>query len=95
MEAWQLLAAWVGALSLAAFAAAWRDKAQARRGGRRVRESTLLGLALAGGSPGLVAAMLLARHKTRKASFLLRLGLVLAAQATLAWAWRSLVGTSA
>lgn len=95
MEPWLLLAAWVGALSLAAFAAAWRDKTQARRGGPRVREATLLGLALAGGSPGLVAAMLLVWHKTRKASFLLRLGAVLAAQAALAWAWVSLVGTDA
>lgn len=88
LPSWVL--AWVAALSVVAFAAAWRDKAAARRGRARVRESTLLGLALAGGSPGLVAAMLLVRHKTRKASFLLRLGLVLAAQAAAAWAWLSL-----
>ena len=87
MEAAAWLAAWVAALSLLAFAAAWLDKSAARRGRRRVRESTLLGLALVGGSPGLLAAMLLRRHKTRKPAFLLRLGAIVAAQAALGLAW--------
>lgn len=82
-------AAWVAALSLAAFAAAGADKSRARRGRPRVPERALLGLALVGGSPGLVAGMLAFRHKTRKGSFLAGLALVLAVQAAAAaWALR-------
>jgi uncharacterized membrane protein YsdA (DUF1294 family) len=78
--------AYLAAASLAAFVAAGADKRRAHAGARRIPESTLLGLALVGGSPGLMVAMVLFRHKTRKASFLLRFALVLAAQAALlAW----------
>jgi uncharacterized membrane protein YsdA (DUF1294 family) len=76
---------WVGVLSLLDLSLCALDKARARRGGRRVRERTLLGLALAGGSPGLILGMVVARHKTRKAAFLAPLALILLAQAALAW----------
>lgn len=86
MVALQVAAAWVAGLSLVAFVVAVHDKRQARRRQGRVSERALLLLALAGGSPGLLAAMLLARHKTRKGSFLLRFGLVLVLQLLLvAW----------
>lgn len=80
-----LLLAWIGVVSLVAFALAVWDKARARRGGARVPERVLLLTALVGGTPGLVLAMLVVRHKTRKASFLARLGLVMLLQAGLAW----------
>jgi len=80
-----LLWAWIGAASVVAFALALADKARARRGGRRVPERVLLGAALAGGSPGLLLGMLLARHKTRKPSFLLGFAAVVALQGALAW----------
>lgn len=79
------LAIVVAAASLAAFALAAFDKRQARAGRGRVSERTLLGVALVGGSPGLLLAMLLTRHKTRKARFLAPLALVLALQGALAW----------
>lgn len=86
MEALALaLLAWVAALSLAALALCVADKARARRGARRVRERTLLGLALVGGSPGLLLGMVVARHKTRKAGFLAPLALILLAQAAAVW----------
>ena len=49
------------------------DKALARGGHRRVRETTLLWLALIGGTPGAYAGRALFRHKTRKEPFSSRL----------------------
>jgi len=45
------------------------DKASARRGGRRIRERTLLLAAAAGGSLGAWIAMRTRRHKTKHAAF--------------------------
>jgi uncharacterized membrane protein YsdA (DUF1294 family) len=59
----------LAAINFLAFAAFGFDKAQAERGGRRVRESTLLKLALLGGSPGAYAGRSAFRHKTRKQPF--------------------------
>lgn len=48
------------------------DKFQAIRGGRRIPENMLFAIALTGGSLGILAGMLIFRHKTRHLSF--RLG---------------------
>lgn len=86
MDATGIALAWVAAASAAAFAAAVVDKARARRrSGARVPERTLLGLALVGGTPGLVVAMLAVRHKTRKRSFLARLAAVIILQCAIVW----------
>lgn len=45
------------------------DKAAARNGDRRVRESTLLWLAVLGGGIGAFVGQRLLRHKTRKPPF--------------------------
>lgn len=45
------------------------DKGRAKAGKWRIPERTLLLLSLAGGSLGALAAMLMFRHKTRKAKF--------------------------
>ncbi len=47
------------------------DKRKAMKQRRRVSESTLLGLAFLLGAPGVLAAMLAFRHKTRKALFII------------------------
>lgn len=57
------------AVNLVAFAMFQIDKSLARSGGWRIRESTLLWLALLGGTPGAYAARSLFRHKTRKQPF--------------------------
>jgi len=62
-------AAWLAAVNVAAFAYYGFDKWQARRGGRRVPEKVLFGLALVGGSLGAYVAMQTFRHKTIKGSF--------------------------
>ena len=58
-----------GALAFVLFAL---DKGQARRGGRRISEFHLVVIGALGGWPGGALAMLLCRHKTAKASFLVR-----------------------
>lgn len=75
--------AWIIALSLLSFTLAVMDKARARSRGSRVPERILLGSALLGGTAGLALGMGLARHKTRKASFLLKFALIVAAQVAL------------
>lgn len=56
------------------------DKRAARAGNWRISEKTLFMFALIGGSPGLLAGMKSFRHKTRKASFQLVVGLILVVQ---------------
>jgi len=63
----------VALAELAAFGLVWFDKAQARRHGRRVRESTLLLIAVFGGAGAWMGQHLL-RHKTRKEPFRTQLG---------------------
>lgn len=76
--------AYLAAINLAAFAAMGWDKSCARRGVERIPERTLLTLAVAGGSPGAIAAQHAFRHKTRKQPFARLLGLTLAIQAFIA-----------
>lgn len=57
------------ALNFIAFAAFGVDKMKAEAGKWRIQESTLLMLALLGGSPGAYAGRAAFRHKTRKQPF--------------------------
>lgn len=56
-------------INLIAFASFGIDKALAENGAWRLSESTLLGWALLGGTPGAYAGRHLFRHKTRKQPF--------------------------
>lgn len=85
MLAWILAGLWVAALSVVALGLTLFDKARSRTRGLRIRERTLLLLALVGGSPGLALGMVLARHKTRKPGFLAKFLAIVLAQALLAW----------
>ncbi len=76
---------WPILMSIAAFWAMARDKALAKAGARRIPESTLLSLAVLGGGPGALLAMLLCRHKTRKLPFALGLPLIALVQAAVIW----------
>lgn len=70
------------ALNIATYAAFGWDKHQALRGGRRVPERHLLGLAALGGIVGAKLAQHRLRHKTRKQPFATWLTLIAIAQGT-------------
>ncbi|MGE8340582.1 hypothetical protein BSF41_33060 [Flavobacterium sp. ACN2] len=70
-------------INVLVFIFAGYDKSQARKNNRRIPEKTLFLMALAGGSPGLLTAMLLFRHKTSKTSFIVKFVLILIIQALL------------
>lgn len=58
-----------GVISIVTLLVYWFDKAAAKHGRWRTKESSLLFLGLAGGWPGAVVAQRVLRHKTRKSSF--------------------------
>jgi len=67
-------------INLVAFASFGLDKQRARQGGPRVRERTLLFLALVGGIGGACLGRRHFRHKTRKGGFSITLALIALAQ---------------
>ncbi len=66
-----LLAGWLGGMSLLAFVMFGYDKWKAGRGGGRVSEASLWMVSAFGGWPGGLAAIIIFRHKSAKAMFLL------------------------
>ena len=72
-----LLGGYLALINIVLFALMGRDKAAAQKGARRTPETTLLALAVIGGSLGGWLGMLLFRHKTRKPAFRIGLPLIL------------------
>ena len=79
-----ILGGYLIVLNLLLFVLMGRDKAAAQRGTRRTPETTLLALAVIGGSVGGLLGMVLFRHKTRKIAFRIGLPLILICQLLLA-----------
>jgi uncharacterized membrane protein YsdA (DUF1294 family) len=75
------LVIYLAAINAATFAAYGFDKSQARNYGRRISESTLLLLGLAGGTAAAFAAQRVFHHKTHKRSFQIQFWLTIAIQA--------------
>lgn len=72
------LAIYLLVANIIAFSLMTYDKKLAVKGrGRRIPEKTLFGWAAAGGALGAIAAMRLRRHKTKHASFVIGLPLLL------------------
>ena len=74
------IAAYLAAISLLAVIFTIHDKRAARRHKWRVRESTLLLVAALGGSAAMLMTMLLIRHKTKHAKFMVGLPVIIAIQ---------------
>ena len=79
-----LIGVYLICLNLILFVLMGRDKAAARRGARRTPETTLLALAVIGGSVGGLLGMILFRHKSRKPAFRIGFPLILICQLLLA-----------
>ena len=67
-------------INAAGFLLMLADKLKAKRGAWRIPEATLMGIAAAGGSIGVLWGMYLFRHKTRHIKFTLGIPLILAVQ---------------
>jgi uncharacterized membrane protein YsdA (DUF1294 family) len=81
------LQVWLIAVNLVTILAYSYDKTVAGSTQTRVPEAVLLGLALAGGSPGAFVVMLLLRHKTSKRTFLVPFALIVVLQLGLLAVW--------
>jgi uncharacterized membrane protein YsdA (DUF1294 family) len=79
-----LLYGYLIAVNLLAFVLMGRDKAAAKAGARRTPETTLLAVAVIGGSAGALLGMVFFRHKSRKPAFRIGLPLILIVQLLLA-----------
>ena len=83
---WILAAAYLAAVNLLGIALTVYDKIAAKKRPRsRVPEKTLLLAGALGGAVGMYAAMLLIRHKTRHAKFMLGLPAIVLLEAALLW----------
>lgn len=78
--------------SVASAAALWIDKRRATKGRWRIPERTLHVIELCGGWPGSLVARRLLRHKTRKRSYRVVAGVIVAVHMAL---WAVLIGWSA
>lgn len=77
-----ITAAYFALISLISVIVTVYDKWAAKhRPQKRIRESSLLALSLIGGSAAMLATMLIIRHKTRHAKFMVGIPLMIAAQA--------------
>ena len=73
-------------VNIVAFIMRGIDKEKARRGAWRIPESTLIGVALLGGSFGAWAGMRYFHHKTRKKKFSVGIPLILVVEyGLIAW----------
>jgi len=74
------ITAYIAFISLLAVIITAHDKSAARRHKWRMRESTLLLVAALGGSVAMLMTMLLIRHKTKHAKFMVGLPVIIALQ---------------
>ena len=71
---------WLAIINIAAFVAAGIDKHKAKAHKWRIRESTLIAMAILGGSVGLLLGMYIFRHKTKHPKFTIGVPIILVIQ---------------
>ncbi len=71
-------------INIVTFLAMFIDKKRAEKGEWRIKESTLLGLAMSGGSIGGITGMYVFRHKTKKLRFSVGFPVILITEIVLA-----------
>ena len=76
----QMITTYLILVNAAGFLLMLSDKRRARHGAWRIPESTLMGVALAGGSIGAMAGMYLVRHKTRHPKFYIGIPVIIILQ---------------
>lgn len=81
------IAVYLVLINLLTFAAYGIDKRKAQKNAWRIKESTLLLLAAAGGSVGALLGMQIFRHKTKHPKFTVGVPLILLVQIGLAVWW--------
>lgn len=81
------IAVYLALINLLTFAAYGIDKRKAQKNAWRIKESTLLLLAVAGGSVGALLGMQIFRHKTKHPKFTVGVPLILLVQIGLAVWW--------
>lgn len=77
---YQILLVYLLLINAAGFLLMLVDKIKAKRNLWRIPESTLMGIAVIGGSIGAIAGMNLFRHKTKHAKFFIGLPVILVLQ---------------
>ena len=76
---------WLAVMSLILFILMGVDKAKAKRGAWRIKERTLILLAAIGGAIGGCIGMLVFRHKTKHAAFVISFPLFAALHLVALW----------
>lgn len=76
----QMITTYLVLVNALAFVLMLTDKLKAKKRVWRIPESTLIGVAVAGGSIGAIAGMYLVRHKTRHLKFAVGLPVILILQ---------------
>lgn len=71
-------------INLVALIACYRDKQKAKNHSWRIKEFTLIMLAIVGGSIGLLSGMYMFHHKTKHKKFSIGVPVILAIQVTVA-----------
>jgi len=89
------ISVYLAAVSLLAAIMTAFDKRAARRGSRRIRERTLLLVAVIGGSVAMFVVMRLIRHKTQHAKFTVGIPAIIILQiAAVLYVWWRMKGGS-
>ena len=81
---------WILIINTVAFVTAGIDKYLAKKNKRRISESTLFTIALAGGAVGEYVSMKLFHHKTLHKRFMIGLPVIIAVQLILLYLYRGL-----